>query len=47
MTTPAHGTAVINAGSQIDYTPDDGYHGPNSFDYTIEGTTQPAPTMRR
>jgi len=31
---PANGTAVINAG-QIDYTPDAGFDGNESFDYTV------------
>lgn len=32
---PPHGTAVINAGASITYTPDVGYFGADSFLYTI------------
>ncbi len=38
VTTPGHGTAAINAG-KIDYTPTNGYHGADTFDYTIEDET--------
>ena len=32
---PPHGTATINAGASITYTPDPGYMGPDSFVYAI------------
>jgi len=32
---PPHGTAVINAGASITYTPDTGYFGADSFLYTV------------
>jgi hypothetical protein len=32
---PAHGTAVVNAGSSVTYTPTTGYSGPDSFTYSI------------
>ena len=39
---PAHGTAVIQPDDTVNYTPDSGYTGPDSFTYTIsdgnEGT---------
>jgi len=35
MTTPAHGSAITNLDSQIVYTPNSGYIGSDSFDYTI------------
>ena len=35
VTAPAHGTAVINAGSTVTYTPANGYFGPDSFTYTV------------
>ena len=34
-TTPAHGTAVVNANNTITYTPTTGYTGPDSFTYSI------------
>ena len=34
-TTPAHGTAVVNANNTITYTPATGYTGPDSFTYSI------------
>ena len=34
-TTPAHGTAVVNANQTVTYTSTAGYSGPDSFDYTI------------
>ena len=34
-TTPAHGTAVVNANNTITYTPATGYSGPDSFTYSI------------
>jgi Ca2+-binding RTX toxin-like protein len=35
VSTPAHGTATINANGTIRYTPTSGYLGPDSFTYTI------------
>ncbi len=32
---PPHGTAVVNAGNTITYTPDPNYNGSDSFTYTI------------
>jgi hypothetical protein len=32
---PAHGSAVINGGSTVTYTPANGYFGPDSFTYTV------------
>jgi PKD repeat protein len=40
--TPAHGTAVIQTGNSILYTPTSGYYGSDSFTYTVadsEGNT--------
>ena len=34
VTSPAHGTAVINNG-KVNYTPASSYSGPDSFDYTV------------
>jgi hypothetical protein len=34
-TDPPHGTAVVNPGGTVTYTPDDDYVGPDSFSYTI------------
>ena len=34
-TTPAHGTAVVNANNTITYTPATSYTGPDSFTYSI------------
>jgi YD repeat-containing protein len=33
--TPSHGTAVVNSGASITYTPASGYTGSDSFTYTI------------
>ena len=33
--TPAHGTTVVNAGTTVTYTPDNGYSGPDSFTYDV------------
>src|SRR6266481_4514246 len=35
---PGHGTAVINSGISIIYTPATGYYGTDSFTYTISNT---------
>ncbi|MFA5711917.1 Ig-like domain-containing protein, partial [Mycolicibacterium sp.] len=35
VTTPAHGTAILNANGTVTYTPAAGYTGPDSFSYTI------------
>ena len=35
VTTPTHGTATINAGTTVTYTPAAGYSGPDSFGYSI------------
>ncbi|GFZ33597.1 hypothetical protein CSC2_41230 [Clostridium zeae] len=35
ITEPEHGTAVINSNGTIKYIPDENYHGPDSFTYTI------------
>jgi hypothetical protein len=32
---PAHGTAVVNAGATVTYTPTAGYTGPDSFTYYV------------
>ncbi|TML92889.1 MAG: tandem-95 repeat protein, partial [Actinobacteria bacterium] len=32
---PAHGTAAVNANNTVTYTPTSGYSGPDSFNYTI------------
>ncbi len=32
---PAHGSVVVNADNTISYTPDEGYYGTDSFDYTV------------
>ncbi len=34
-TTPAHGTVAVGADGTATYTPDEGYAGPDSFDYTV------------
>src|SRR5207237_871995 len=42
---PAHGTAAVNANNTVTYTPTSGYSGPDSFNYTISdgrGGTAPA-----
>ena len=36
VTDPPSGTAVVNPGDTITYTPDADYFGPDAFDYTIE-----------
>ena len=42
---PPHGTAVIN-GNLVEYTPDAGYEGTDTFDYTVgDGTGQSAATI--
>jgi hypothetical protein len=35
VTQPAHGSAVINPGGTVVYTPAPNYHGPDSFTYTV------------
>jgi len=35
VTTPAHGTATINAATTVTYTPAASYSGPDSFGYSI------------
>jgi large repetitive protein len=35
VTTPAHGTVVINGNGTVTYTPTGGYVGPDTFSYTI------------
>jgi hypothetical protein len=35
VTTPAHGSAVINAGTTVTYTPQPGFAGSDAFTYTI------------
>ena len=35
LTTPAHGTAFVN-GTHVHYNPDNGFHGTDTFDYTID-----------
>ncbi len=35
LTTPAHGIAFVN-GTHVHYTPDEDFHGTDTFDYTIE-----------
>ena len=37
--TPAHGTAVVNADNTVTYTPTAGYSGPDSFTYTSATAT--------
>src|SRR5207249_4616770 len=34
-TAPAHGSVVVNGDGTITYTPSNGYHGVDSFTYTI------------
>ncbi|HGY56265.1 MAG TPA: tandem-95 repeat protein, partial [Caldithrix abyssi] len=36
VTTPSNGTAVINNGTTVTYTPDANYYGSDSFDYVID-----------
>ncbi len=36
VTAPANGTATINAGDTVTYTPNTGFVGADSFDYTIQ-----------
>jgi hypothetical protein len=36
VTTPAHGTAVVNADQTVTYTPNTNYTGADSFSYTID-----------
>ena len=38
-TDPPHGTATCNASGSCTYTPDAGYLGPDSFDYTVSDGT--------
>ena len=35
VTQPAHGTVTVNSDGTITYTPDAGYTGPDSFEYTV------------
>ena len=35
VSTPAHGSAVVNAAGTITYTPAANYNGPDSFTYTV------------
>jgi Bacterial Ig domain/Calcineurin-like phosphoesterase len=35
ITTPAHGSVVINSNQTVTYTPNNGYFGPDSFSYTV------------
>ena len=35
VSTPSHGTAVVNADNTVMYVPDVGYAGPDSFDYSV------------
>ncbi len=46
FTQPTHGTLVDNGNGTLTYTPDSGYHGSDSFTYTIGSTqaTVPATT---
>ena len=39
VTVPANGTAAINAGQTVTYTPNAGYTGGDSFQYTIKDST--------
>ena len=41
VTTPGNGTAVIVSGNttMVTYTPDAGFHGTDSFDYTLSDGT--------
>jgi len=36
VTTPLHGTAVLNGDGTVTYTPDPGYTGPDTFDYVAQ-----------
>ena len=46
MTQPANGSAVLNAGGTVTYTPDRGFAGADSFAYTVtDGTTAVAGTV--
>ena len=44
VSTPAHGTAVINANGTVTYTPAAGYFGADAFSYTIVDTNGQAST---
>ena len=35
MTSPAHGTAILNANGSVTYTPAPGFTGTDSFTYTV------------
>ena len=35
VTTPAHGSAEVGAGGTVGYTPDPGFRGSDSFEYTV------------
>ncbi|HWS34515.1 MAG TPA: Ig-like domain-containing protein, partial [Actinoplanes sp.] len=35
VTEPGHGTAVLAAGNKVRYTPNTGYYGTDTFDYTV------------
>ena len=35
--TPGDGTATINANGTVRYTPDAGFVGTDTFDYTVDG----------
>ena len=37
VTTPGDGTATINANGTVRYTPDAGFVGTDTFDYTVDG----------
>lgn len=41
---PAHGTAVNNGDGTITYTPDNGFSGTDSFDYTVMDSSQQTST---
>jgi VCBS repeat-containing protein len=44
VTDPTHGTATTD-GTAVTYTPDATYHGMDSFDYTIDGTSTATATV--
>ncbi|MFL9843230.1 T9SS sorting signal type C domain-containing protein [Flavobacterium rhizosphaerae] len=43
-TTPSHGSVTVNTDKTITYNPFNGYVGSDSFNYTINNTTDPAST---
>lgn len=43
---PAHGKAVV-AGGKVEYTPDDGYFGEDSFDYRLDVGTRSSSAVTR